>query len=86
LSRVNDKDYETIETLIEVAESYGVQPNQVALAWLRSREVVSAPIVGASTIDQLKPLVESDLVLEDDHLKQLDQASDWVRSRTDLEE
>lgn len=86
LSRVNDQDYETIEVVVDIAETLGVQPNQVALAWLSAQSVVSSPIVGASRIEQLEPLLNSDLILDSEHMRRLDEISDWVRSRTDLEE
>ena len=48
-----DKLYDTIEVLVEVAEGRGVSPAQVALAWLLGRPGVTSVIVGARTDEQL---------------------------------
>ena len=48
-----DKLYDTIEVLVEVAEAHGVSAAQVALAWLLGRPGVTSLIVGARTEEQL---------------------------------
>jgi aryl-alcohol dehydrogenase-like predicted oxidoreductase len=48
-----DKLYDTIEVLVEVAEGRGVSPAQVALAWLLGRPGVTSVIIGARTDEQL---------------------------------
>ena len=48
-----DKLYDTIEAIIEVAEGRGASPAQVALAWLLERPGVTSVIVGARTDEQL---------------------------------
>ena len=48
-----DKLYDTIETLVEIADGHGVSPAQVALAWLIGRPAVTTVIVGARTDEQL---------------------------------
>ncbi len=48
-----DSDFDVVERVVEVAEKRGVAPAQVALAWLLSREGVTAPIVGASRLAHL---------------------------------
>ena len=48
-----DKLYDTIEAVVEVAEGRGVSPAQVALAWLLERPGITSVIVGARTDDQL---------------------------------
>ncbi len=45
--------YDTIEVLVEIAEGHGVSPAQVALAWLLARPGVSTVIIGARTDEQL---------------------------------
>lgn len=42
-----------LEVLDDVAAANGTQPGSVALAWLRSRETVAAPIASASDPEQL---------------------------------
>jgi aryl-alcohol dehydrogenase-like predicted oxidoreductase len=48
-----DKLYDTVETLVEIAESRGVSAAQVALAWLLARPGITSVIVGARTDEQL---------------------------------
>ena len=48
-----DKLYDTIDVLVEVAEGHGVSAAQVALAWLLRRPGISTVIVGARTDEQL---------------------------------
>jgi aryl-alcohol dehydrogenase-like predicted oxidoreductase len=45
--------YDTIEVLVEIAERHGVSPARVALAWLIARPGVTSVIVGAKTDEQL---------------------------------
>jgi len=48
-----DKLYDTIETLVEIADDRGVSPAQVALAWLLARPGITTAIIGARTDEQL---------------------------------
>jgi aryl-alcohol dehydrogenase-like predicted oxidoreductase len=48
-----DKLYDTIETLVEIADGRGVSAAQVALAWLLARPGITSVIVGARTDEQL---------------------------------
>ncbi len=52
-----DSDFDVVERVREVAQRKGVQPIQVALAWLLSKPVVTAPIVGVSKPGQLQALL-----------------------------
>ena len=44
-----------VEAVRTAAKGLGVSPVAVALAWVRDRPAVTAPIVGARTADQLTP-------------------------------
>ncbi|MDA0180944.1 aldo/keto reductase [Solirubrobacter phytolaccae] len=56
-----------------IAEARGVSRAQVALAWLRSKPVVAAPLVGASSAAQIDDAVASlDLVLTPDEIEALE--------------
>ncbi len=46
-------DWDVVEATLRVARARGVQPAQVALAWLLSRPAVAAPIVGTTKLEQL---------------------------------
>jgi aryl-alcohol dehydrogenase-like predicted oxidoreductase len=48
-----DRLYDTVEVLVQIAEGRGVSAAQVALAWLLGRPGVTSVIVGARTDEQL---------------------------------
>jgi aryl-alcohol dehydrogenase (NADP+) len=48
-----DSDFRTVERVVALARQRGVRPAQIALAWLLSKPVVVAPIVGASRMEHL---------------------------------
>ena len=74
--RNEDRLYDTIEVLIDIAKAHGVSAAQVALAWLRSRPGVTSVIVGARTDDQLADnLASADLVLSSEERGALDEVS-----------
>ena len=71
-----DKLYDTIETLVAVAEDRGVSPAQVAIAWLLTRPGVSTVITAARTETQLADnLGAASLELTDDELSRLEAVS-----------
>ena len=51
-----DNDFAVVEQLKQVAAARGVAPAQVALAWVLAQPGVTAPIIGASRIEQLNEL------------------------------
>jgi 1-deoxyxylulose-5-phosphate synthase len=51
------RDFDVAERCVAVAERRGVAPAQVALAWLLQRPGVTAPIVGATRLEQLDQAV-----------------------------
>ncbi len=53
-----DADYDVAERVVAVAETKGVPPIQVALAWVLNRPGVAAPIVSATRLEQLDQLVD----------------------------
>jgi 1-deoxyxylulose-5-phosphate synthase len=69
-----DSDHAIVDVVGEVAQAHGVARAQVALAWLRSKPVVTAPLVGANKTSQIDDAVASlDLQLNDDELVSLEQ-------------
>jgi 1-deoxyxylulose-5-phosphate synthase len=58
-ARTADSDRAIIDAVGAVAGSRGVSRAQVALAWLRSQPVVTAPLVGANTTAQIDDAVAS---------------------------
>ena len=74
--RNEDRLYDTIEVLVDIAKAHGVSAAQVALAWLLSRPGVTSVIVGARTDDQLADnLASADLVLSSEERAALDEVS-----------
>jgi aryl-alcohol dehydrogenase-like predicted oxidoreductase len=75
---VHDEErfYDLVEVLVEVAETRGHTPAQVALAWLLARPAISSVIVGARTEAQLADtLTAADIVLDAEAMSALDRAS-----------
>ena len=69
-----ESDYVVVERVEEVAAARGVKPAQVALAWMLSKPVVSAPIVGASKAYQLEDAIGAvELKLSEDEVKRLEE-------------
>jgi aryl-alcohol dehydrogenase-like predicted oxidoreductase len=52
-----DPDYDVVDRVVEVARQKGVQPIEVALAWILGKPGVTAPIVSATKLEQLDQLV-----------------------------
>jgi aryl-alcohol dehydrogenase-like predicted oxidoreductase len=75
---IYDEDtlYDTIDTVVEIANGRGVPAAQVSLAWLLGRPAVASVIIGARTDEQLAAnLGAADLVLSDDERGRLDDVS-----------
>ena len=53
--RETEQTWQIIDVLLEIAAERGKTPAQVALNWLLRKPVVTAPIFGARTPDQLEP-------------------------------
>jgi aryl-alcohol dehydrogenase-like predicted oxidoreductase len=66
-------DHAIVEAVGQVAAARGVTRAQVALAWLRSKPVVTAPIVGASSVRQIDDAIASlDLTLSGEEIRALE--------------
>lgn len=52
-----DSDWDVVDATVRVARRRGVEPTQVALAWLLSRPAVTAPIVGFTKVEQIDAAV-----------------------------
>lgn len=74
---LNDRGYRIIDALNELAISYGKTPAAIALAWLKQRASVLAPIASATSVQQLQEIIASaTITLDDASMKTLNQASD----------
>jgi aryl-alcohol dehydrogenase-like predicted oxidoreductase len=74
--RNEDRLYDTIEVLLDVAKAHEVSAAQVALAWLLGRPGVTSLVIGARTDEQLADNLKSaDLVLSAGERAALDRVS-----------
>jgi aryl-alcohol dehydrogenase-like predicted oxidoreductase len=54
---LNERGYRIVDALRKVAQEISGSPSQVAIAWLRSRPGITAPIASATNSAQLKDLL-----------------------------
>jgi aryl-alcohol dehydrogenase-like predicted oxidoreductase len=74
--RDQEKLYDVVEVLVEVAKGRGASPAQVALAWLLERPAVTSLVIGARTGEQLADnLGAADLSLEAEERRRLEEVS-----------
>lgn len=63
--------------LDEIAEEIGATQAEIALAWVRNRKGITAPIASATNLDQLASLIRSTrLTLSDEAMRQLNDVSE----------
>jgi aryl-alcohol dehydrogenase-like predicted oxidoreductase len=72
-----ERAFDIIDVLKEVAANHGVSAAQVALAWLLAKSAVTSVIIGARRIEQLEDnLAAEGLTLSTDELARLDAVSE----------
>ena len=72
----NEHTWRVIDTLVAVAEETGREPAQVAINWLLQQPGVTAPIIGARTMSQLRSnLGSSGWALDAGQLQRLNEVS-----------
>jgi aryl-alcohol dehydrogenase-like predicted oxidoreductase len=57
LHYLNDENFALLDRLEKLAKSRGAATAEIAIAWLRDRPSVVAPIASATSLDQLKSLI-----------------------------
>ena len=73
------KRFRILDTVKEIAENHDATMAQVSLAWILTRDIITAPIIGANTIEQLEENVGAlEIKLGEDEIKLLDDVSDWI--------
>lgn len=66
-------DFAIVDREIEIAAKHGVAPAQIAIAWLLRQPGLTAPIIGASKIEQLEQAVAAlDIELSDEECATLE--------------
>jgi aryl-alcohol dehydrogenase-like predicted oxidoreductase len=74
----HDRYFELLAKMEEIGHRRGQGATQVALAWLLGNPLVTAPIVGANSVAQLRSSLASvGLRLDERELQTLDEFSDW---------
>lgn len=75
---MNDRGMKMLDALDEVSKQLNATQAQVALAWLIARKSVTAPIVSATSTEQLKDILKAaELKLDAVAIDKLDTASAW---------
>jgi aryl-alcohol dehydrogenase-like predicted oxidoreductase len=73
---MNERGYSVVDALDQIAADRSVSVGAVALAWLLARPAMTAPIIGANSVEQLSDLLPAgDLALTSAEIAQLDAAS-----------
>lgn len=73
---LNPRGTRILDALDDIASRHQARPAQIALAWLIARPSITAPIVSASSVDQLREiLAAASLALSTQDIGELDQAS-----------
>jgi len=76
----NDQNWKLLDKMEAIAKEEGGTISQVALAWLLANPVITSPIIGPRTLDQLNDnLGALDLELSDEQISTLDEASGHIR-------
>ncbi|MFP8954571.1 aldo/keto reductase (plasmid) [Natrialbaceae archaeon A-arb3/5] len=75
---LTDENFDALEVLETVADEADATPAQVALAWQLHHEDVTAPIIGARTVDQLEEnLGASEVELDSNQMDRLKTAIEF---------
>lgn len=75
---MTERNFAVLEVLQEIAQAHSATMAQVALAWLLNNPVITAPIVGANSPQQLREILGVFLVhLSAEDIARLNQVSAW---------
>jgi aryl-alcohol dehydrogenase-like predicted oxidoreductase len=77
----NERNFDLLDEMAQIGKAHGRGALQVALAWLLTNPLVTAPIVGANTAEQVQASLDAvGFRLSHEEMDALDQLSDWKRS------
>ena len=75
---MTDKNFGLIEKMDEIGKAHNATISQVALAWLRADPVITTPIIGATSLEQLdENLGALDVTLTEQERLVLDELTAW---------
>ncbi|NOZ26528.1 MAG: aldo/keto reductase [Chloroflexi bacterium] len=74
----SDRNFAVIEKLESLGKEHGKSVTQMALAWLLSDPVITSPIIGANSVEQLNEILGAVGVrLDEEEKRALDDLSAW---------
>lgn len=74
----NERSWASLEALDKIAQAHGKTVAQTALAWQLSQPVITSPIIGANSVEQLNDILGVvGFRLSDDEMQTLNAASAW---------
>jgi len=69
----NRVDWSVVDAVERIAKAHGVSMAEVSLAWILAKPGVTAPIVGATKLEQVETSVRAvDLALSEDEIRELE--------------
>jgi aryl-alcohol dehydrogenase-like predicted oxidoreductase len=75
----NNQGWRILHAVEKIAARQGATPLQVALAWQLAQPVITAPIIGANSVEQLQESINAMSVqLDADALEELNEAGAWI--------
>lgn len=84
---VDQTNINTVESFTKIAQANNYNPASLAIAWAASHPTVSAPLIGARNIEQLKPALASlDIEMTPELRNALSECSSAPAMPTDREE
>jgi aryl-alcohol dehydrogenase-like predicted oxidoreductase len=76
-----EKNFNLIDLLEARGKVHNASITQMTLAWMLQRPAITAPIIGANTVEQLKDILGClEVRLTQEDVEAIDQASDWRTS------
>ncbi|MFX1253689.1 MAG: aldo/keto reductase [Promethearchaeota archaeon] len=80
-----EKRLNILDAVRDVASSHDATMAQIALAWMFTRPFITAPIIGANSIEQLEENIGAvEIKLKPDEIERLNEVSDWVPEYEDI--
>lgn len=73
---MNERGFRILEEVDRVAAAHNATPSQVSLAWILAQPGITAPIASATSVEQMRELLEAiSLKLTDEEMQSLDRVS-----------